>query len=247
MQGRGAALAAVVLLAGAACCSSRNGLEAKAQAAGRQRARQAAQAAREAGLADDVADVIGAAAGATGRTFTVTYDTGDGGRATLVQDPPRRRFDLAMPGGTIWANLVNEAGSFACEQRSGAWTCLPSTERLADIGPFAASDLERTIGSLSTAQATFDLRVERRQVAGTEARCLVTERKPSAADDPALGQRGVLCVAPSGAALVIDQPGQALTAVAYEERADAAAFALPGRLATTTTGSPPPSPSSSSP
>ena len=240
MQARGAALAAAALIAGAACTSRSGGLERRAEDAGRQRAEQAQQAARAAGLPDDVADVIGDAAGATGRTFTVTYDTGEGGRATLVQDPPRRRFDVTIPGGTTRATLVNEAGSFACEQRGGDWTCLPSSERLPEVGPFAATDLERTIGSLSTARATFDLRVERRPVAGVGARCLVTERKASAAADPSLGQRGELCVAPSGAALVIDQPGQALTAVAYEDRADAGAFTLPGRLATTTTGAPPP-------
>jgi hypothetical protein len=75
-------------------------------------------------------------------------------------------------------------------------------------------------------------------VAGIDARCLVTERKASAEPDPALGERGLLCIADSGAAVTIDQPGQALTAVAYEEKADERAFALPGPLVTTTTATP---------
>lgn len=238
MQASGVALAAVALLA-AACGDGSGGLEAKARQAGRQRSEQGRDAARAAGLPGPVADVIGDAAGAVGRTFTVAYDTGDGGRATLTQDPPRRRFDVTLPNGTTRANVVNEQGSFACEQRTGAWTCLPSPTLPPEVGPFAAADLERTIGSLSTAQATFDLRVERRPVAGVDARCLVTERKPSAAADPALGERGVLCVAPSGAALAIDQPGQALSAVAYADSADDGAFSLPAPVAVTTSAPPP--------
>ena len=227
---------AALLAAGAGCGGG--GPEAQAREVGRQRSSQAAGAAREAGLPEDAAELIGDAAGAVGRTFTVTYDTGGGGRATLTQAPPRRRFEITLPDGTTRATLVNDQGSFACERRAGPWTCLPSREPEADVGPFAATDLERTIGSLSTAQATFVLRVEPRQVAGVEARCLVTDRKASAADDPALGARGVLCVAPSGAALVLDQPGQALTAVSYRDGADEAAFSLPGPLATTSTAPP---------
>lgn len=241
MQAAGVAVATVVVLgvaAGAAGCGGRGGdPEERAREAGRQRSRQAGEAAREAGLPEPVATLIGDAAGAAGRSFTVTYDTGDGGRATLVQAPPRRRFDVNLPGGIARTTLVNERGSFACEQRAGAWTCLPSSEPPPEVGLFAATDLERTIGSLSTAQTTYDIRVERRTVAGIEARCLVTERKASAADDPGLGERGVLCIAPSGAPVAIDQPSQLLTATAYEDGADPRAFVLPGPLATT---APPP-------
>jgi hypothetical protein len=238
MQPPGAAVAAALLLTVAAGCGSGGGgLEAKAREAGRLRARQASEAARGAGLPEPVADVIGAAAGAVGRSFTVSYDTGDGGHATLVQAPPRRRFDVVLPGGITRTTLVNEQGSFACEERAGVPTCLPSAEPPPEVGPFAASDLERTIGSLSTAQATYDLRVEPRSVAGIEARCLVTERKASAAGDPTLGERGVLCVAPSGATVLLDQPGQSLTATSYRDEADPRAFVLPAPVATT--GSPP--------
>jgi hypothetical protein len=228
------ALVAAALAVGAGCGDSGGGLEGRARRAGRERAEQASEAAREAGLSEAVASVIGDAAGAVGQTFTVTYDTGGGGRAILVQAPPLRRFDIMLPDGVTRRTLVNEEGSFACELRGGAWTCAPSGDPPPEIGPFAATDLERTIGSLSSAQASFDLRVERRQVAGVEARCLVTERKPSAAADPTLGERGALCVAPSGAALSIDQPGQALTAVAYDASVEDGAFALPGPLLTTT-------------
>ncbi len=238
MQATRAGLAALALLAG--CGGSGGGLASKAREAGRQRARQASEAAREAGLPEEVADLIGDAAGAVGQTFTVTYETGEGGRATLAQAPPRRRFDLSLPGGATRATLVNEDGSFACEQRAGTWTCLPSKDPPPDVGSFAATDLERTISSLSASRATFDVRIERRQVAGVDARCLVTERKASAAADPALGERGVLCIAPSGAVVVLDQPGQALAALAYRDDADEATFALPAPVAPTTTGSPPP-------
>lgn len=239
MRGRGAARAAAALLAAAAGCGSGgDGLEGKAREVGRQRARQAAQVARDAGLSEDIASLIGDAAGAVGQTFTVTYDTGDGGRATLVQDPPRRRFDVVLPNGTTRTSLVNEAGAFSCEQQAGTWTCAPSLDAPPDVGPFSASAMERTIGSLSSAQATFDLRVERRPVAAVDARCLVTERKPSAAADPALGERGVLCIAPSGATLLIDQPDQRLTALSYDDRTEAGAFELPAPVATTTSAPP---------
>ena len=233
------AVAAAALLAagsatGAGCGGGGGGLEGRARQAGRQRAKQAQQAARDAGLAPPVASVIGDAAGAVGQAFTVTYDTGGGGRATRDRAPPRRRVDVTRPSGVTSRTLVNEEGSFACEQRGSAWTCSPSSDPPPEIGPFAATDLERTIGSLSSSQASFDLRVERRQVAGTDARCLVTERKPSAAGDPTLGERGVLCIAPTGAVLSIDQPGQALTAVAYGTDVEEGAFALPGPLLTTT-------------
>lgn len=234
----GVALTACLVIAG--CGSGGGGLEGKARDAGRERARQASAAAKDAGLPDEVAAVIGDAAGAVGQTFTVTYDTGGGGRATLVQAPPLRRFDIASPDGVVRRTLVNEQGSFACEQRTGAWTCAASADPPPEVGPFAATDLERTIGSLSSAQASFDLRVERRRLAGVDARCLVTERKPSAAGDPALGERGALCIAPSGAALSIDQPGQALTAIAYEAGVEDGAFFLPGPLPTTTSSPRPP-------
>lgn len=242
MQASAVALAAVALgIAAAGCGDGGDGLGDKAREAGRQRSAQARDAALEAGLQEPVADVIADAAGAVGRTFTVTYDTADGGRATLTQSPPRRRFDVTLPGGTTRTTMVNEQGSFACEQREGAWSCLPSRDPPPDIGPFAATALERTIGSLSTAQATYDIRVEPRAVAGIDARCLVTERKPSAAGDPALGERGVLCVAPSGAVVAIEQPGQTLTAVEYDDTADEKAFTLPAPVATTTPPAPAPS------
>lgn len=236
---QGVALAAVALVVGAGCGDGGGGLEGRARAAGRERSRQASQAARQAGLPEAVASVIGDAAGAVGQTFTVTYDTGDGGRATVVQAPPRRRFDVTLPDGITRRTVVNEEGSFACEQRAGAWTCVPSTEPPPEVGPFAATELERTIGSLSSSRASFDLRIERREVAGIDVRCLVTERKPSAAADPTLGEHGVLCIAPSGAALSIDQPGQKLTATAYGTDVEEGAFALPGPVVTATSSARP--------
>ena len=240
MQAHRVVLSALALLVSAsACVGGQGGLDERARDVGGLRAEQARATAKEAGLADDVIGVIADAAGAVGRTFTVTYDTGDGGRATVAQAPPRRRFDVSRPGAPTRATLVNERGSFACEQRDVTWACLPSRGPPPEVGPFAATDLERTIGSLSAARISYDLRVATRLLAGVDARCLVTERKPSAAGDPALGERGTLCVAPSGAVLAVDQPGQRLTAVEYSDDVDATTFVLPGPLATTTTSGPP--------
>jgi len=60
----------------------------------------------------------------------------------------------------------------------------------------------------------------------------------AAAGDPALGERGTFCVAPSGAALAIDQPGQRLTAIEYAGDVDPAAFVLPAPVSTTTAATP---------
>ncbi len=54
----------------------------------------------------------------------------------------------------------------------------------------------------------------------------------------AAGCGGTLCVALSGAALAIDQPGQRLTAIEYAGDVDPAAFVLPAPVSTTTAAPP---------
>ena len=224
------ALAVLAAIAGLSGCGGDTGVGAKAREAAAERAAQARSVASDAGLGSDVADLIGDAVGAGGQTFTVTYDDGAGAISTLVQDPPRRRLDVRKDE-VIRAAFVIERGTFSCTQTQGAWVCGPSTSAPPAIGPFAATDLERTISNLTAARATYDFTTESRPLAGTSARCLVTTRKPEAAADPALGDRGVLCIAKSGAVLLVEAPGQALRAVSYRASTDDRAFDLPAEPA----------------
>jgi hypothetical protein len=222
-----AVAAVAVALSG---CSRDGGLADQARKSAEERSEQARSVATEAGLGSDVADLIGDAVGAGGQSYTVTYDDGAGAVTTLVQDPPRRRLDVRKDE-VIRSAFVIERGTFACTQNRGAWTCAPSSTAPPAIGPFAATDLERTISNLTAAKATYDFTTETRSVAGTTARCLVTTRKPEAAADPALGERGVLCIAKSGAVLLVDAPGQALRAVSYRATTEDRAFDLPAEPA----------------
>jgi hypothetical protein len=231
----------VLVAAVAGGCGGDGGLRAKARDVGRERSSQAARLARDAGLGGDVAAFLATAAGAVGHAFTVEYDTGDGGRLTVAQDPPARRVDVTggQIGAVVRTSLVNEDGAFSCERRDGATACLPSKDPPPPVGPFAATDLERTVSSLTSGLHSYVITVVPRDIAGVTARCLVTTRRPEAAGDADLGERGELCVAPTtGAPLLVDQPGQHLAALSYRPAVAAKTFALPGPLVTSTTRNP---------
>jgi hypothetical protein len=235
---RAGLVAVLVTLVVAAGCSRRSGLEGAARATGEERAAQARRLAHDAGLGDDVGAFLATAAGAVGRSFTVEYDTGDGGRVTVAQDPPRRRVDLT--GGslasTVRTAVVNGDGSFSCEKTGDSTSCVPAADPPPTVGPFASTDLERTVSSLGASVRSFTITVEPRVVVATPASCLVTVRRPEVPPDPDLGARGELCVARStGAPLLIDQPEQHLSAVRYRVGVAAGAFTLPGPLVTTST------------
>jgi hypothetical protein len=230
-------LGAALAIAGAAAgCGGDGGLRGKAEGVGRERAEQARRLARDAGLGEDVGSFLATAAGAVGHAFTVEYDTGDGGRLTVDQDPPLRRVDVTggQLGPIVRSSLVNEDGAFSCERRDGTTACLPTNEPPPAVGPFSATDLERTVSSLTTAQRSYTIVVEHRSLASAAATCLVTTRRPEAAADADLGERGELCVAETtGAPLLVDQPGQHLAAVTYRAGVRKDVFRLPGPLVTT--------------
>lgn len=230
-----AAVAAVAL--GTAGCRAGGGLAGKARSVAAERRAQAARAARDAGLGEEVAAFLGTAAAAVGERFTVVYGSGDGGTVTVAQDPPRRRVDVAggKLGGVVRTAVVNDDGSFSCERRDGAASCVPSSTPPPEVGPFAPTDLERTVSSLSAGSRSFQIEVVRRTVAGAAASCLVTTRRPDVAADPDLAPRGELCIARStGAPLLVDQPDQRLTASSYRPSVAEDAFRLPAPVATTT-------------
>jgi hypothetical protein len=221
-----AAPLAAVVAAGA--CGGGSGLAGRARAVGADREKQARKVAADAGLGADVQDVVGRAAAAAARAFVVAYDSPDGARTTVSQDPPSKRVDVTggpTGQGIVRTALVNANGSFACEKVADRWTCRTSAAPPPALGGFDPANLKSTVDQLSAARLTYDFRVEHRTVAGTAATCLVTERKPGAPGTG--GQMGRLCVAASGAPLLVEQPGQTLTAVSYSTTVPKATFDLP--------------------
>lgn len=208
----------------------RIGLAGQTRSVAADREGQARRVAADAGLGPDVQDVVGRAASAAARAFVVAYDSPDGARTTVSQDPPSKRVDVTGgPGGQgiVRTALVNTKGSFACEKVADRWTCRRSATAPPVLGSFDPSNLKSTVDQLSASRRSYDFRIEHRTVAGTAATCLVTERKPGAPGTG--GQVGRLCVAANGAPLLIAQPGQTLTAVSYSTTVPKATFDLPAR------------------
>jgi hypothetical protein len=196
------------------------------------RATQARRVAKDAGLPVDVQDLLGLAATSATRTFTVRYSIPTAGATTIVQDPPRRRIELVLgtgPTETTRATITNADGTFRCSRTVDAWTCQKTGAVARDLGPLALGDIERTTADLAAARTAYAFRVERRTVAGTAARCLVTELRPGQPADPTRGTRGVLCVSPEGVPLLIEGARSTLTATSYRTAAAASAFRLPAK------------------
>ena len=217
---RSAAGALALLFAVLTACGGND--ESPAERVGRTRRQQAERLAREAGLPKDVQEFLGLAAGAAAATFSVSYDTADK-TTTLIQKPPARRVDVRT-GTTTDTFLRLRDGAYSCKVEDGAPPqCTPADDRGEDpdLGVFAPEVVQRTVQSLSQSRRTHDFAVERRRLAGTSARCLVTTPKLG-------GQADELCVAgDTGAILRIRTADQAVDAARYSERADPALLRLP--------------------
>lgn len=224
--GAGVALAGALGVAG---CGSDppSPVERLAQA----RQAQAEEAADRAGLRPDAREVLVLAAGSVAEEFSVTYELEDGTRAVLIQSPPYRRIDLLSGTSAdplIRSIIVNRDGTFSCVQQDGDWTCDQAKRAGADdeLGPFSASAVQDAVTALAGAKDRYDLDVERRRIAGQEARCLVAT--PKAGATPAEGEvPGVLCVSAQGAPLLVKGSGPSLTAVSYATTAPASALRPP--------------------
>ncbi len=222
----------VVTLAGATACGGGGGSRDAATA----RADQVRAAAHDAGLPADVADLLADAAGVPGATFEVTYDLGgaSGGTAVLTQDPPRRRVDLhtQVDGDDVTRALITERDrTTVCERAAGKWTCRAgSPSDQSTPTPFGADQVEQVVGDLETAKDAYSFRVASRDIAGTKARCLVTELKPGKQPTADLGAKGTLCISAEGVPLLVETPAASLRALKYTTDIPDNAFDAPAAV-----------------
>lgn len=195
--------------------------------AGERRADQARQAAEDAGLPAAVADVLADASAAVDATYRVTYDV-EGRRVVVTQRPPDRRVDVIAGDGAVDATISTGGQAFACSDPPGddGWRC----ERIADpptdagFDPGAVADLTE---ALAAAVDQYDFSVEDDAVAGEPVRCLVTVLRTGQRADPSLGTHGRLCVADTGALLLVERPAGTLRATGYTTEVADDAFDLP--------------------
>ena len=214
-----AALAAVAL---AACGSS-----------GTSRGDQARSIASAAGLSSDVAEVLALALEGTNATYTLTYSTVDTSGASVqisvAQRPPDRRVDVFSSDGTIESTFRVGAVAYQCTKTTG-WTCGTLSNREASAGPgdpLSADAVATAVDRFRQRTNDYDFRVDRRTVAGADARCLVTTRKSGHDADPSLGTSAAMCVSPEGAILSVEVPTGSYAATGYSTTVDAGVFSLP--------------------
>jgi hypothetical protein len=221
-------VAVVASLVALVTCGSDEGTAADAA---RTRADQARDVAREAGLSPAVQAILADAAGAVDETYTVVYRIGGAGvgRSVVVQDPPHRRIELEVATGDLTVTrlfIANDDGTFACTRATDRWQCQRNADAPAGLGPLALGDVQEATQDLLDAKEDYTFTVERQQIAGVEARCLVTALKPGRQPDQR-GERAVLCISPEGVPLRVEASTGALTATSYRRSAAAEAFRLP--------------------
>ena len=200
-----------------------------------QRADQIRTAAADAGLPDEVGDLLASAAASVGEVFRVTYELGGdaGGTAVVTQDPPRRRVDLnATVGGrpVTRALLVDGEEATVCERVDARWACRAGGSDDEIPGAFGDAQVDQAVRDLEAARGAYDFRLAGREVAGVEARCLVTELRPGRRPTADLGRKGTLCLSPEGVPLLVETPVASLRAVRYEREVDGAAFRAPAEV-----------------
>lgn len=214
-------LALLATLPAAACGDEGN------PTAGDERADQVREAVEAAGLDDDVVDVLAAAAGVVDSTHRVTYEI-DGQVVVVTQRPPDRRVDVRSADGTVDATFSVGGRAIACTDPAGdePWRCDDLGRPAADSGfdPAAVSELASTLASSAVA---YEFTVEERELVGTAARCLVTSLRPGATADPSLGDTGTLCIADTGAILLVERPAGTLRATSYSADVPDDAFEVP--------------------
>jgi hypothetical protein len=216
-----ASLAAVTLLLAVACSDD------DPSAAGA-RADQVREAVLEAGLdedvAEDVAEVVALAARGADGTFRVTYDAADR-TVTITQRPPDRRIDSVDADGTLDSTITVAGRTHACTDPAGEEEG-PRCEPLGEPPPSGVFDdaaVDELVEDLRLSTEDHDFAVEEQEVAGTDVRCLVTTPREGA------GQRAParLCVAGTGAILLVERPAGTLRASEHSTDVPDDAFELP--------------------
>jgi hypothetical protein len=219
---------------------------ADAAAAARIREAQASAIAEQAGLGGAVQAFLAQAAGASEVTATVVYDQGGGQSTTVMAEAPNRRIDVvgaSGPGSTDRV-VVRGADTFVCHLDTTRWSCLSGVDS-APGGPFTPDAVTTTIASLAQLSQTYDFAVGTRPMLGLVARCLTATRRPGQPPVAGVGDRAVICIAPSGVILRVEDGGSALQATSYRESVPRGAFDLPARptpAVTSTSAALPPAP-----
>lgn len=181
-----------------------------------QRGEQARSAALDAGLEEEVAEFLGLLARGDTATYRVRFPGPEEGTELVVRNrPPDRRVDVVADGELLEVRQVVDGEAFTCTpEEEGRFAC-ERTDALVDPpGVFRSGALSRLREALADRIDDFTFTVEDRTVAGADARCLVTERRPGR-DEPALGETGTICASPEGAVLLIDQGEQRIEALDY--------------------------------
>jgi hypothetical protein len=211
-------------------CGGASKQQRDAVAAARIRAAQARAIAQQARLGPDVQAFLAKAAGASSVTYTVVYDQGGSQSTTVFARAPDRRIDVvgaAGPGSTDRV-IIRSRDTFVCHLNADRWSCLSGLES-APGGPFTPDAITQTIGSLVQLSQTYDFTVTHRRMLGLDASCLAAARRAAATADAAVGDRALICVAPSGVILRVEDSGNPVQATSYRESVPSGAFQLPAR------------------
>lgn len=173
-----------------------------------------------------MADLLADAAAGVDATYRVAYEIGTA-TVEVAQRPPDRRVEVTAADGTVDATFALDGTSYSCTDPPGddPWRCATLGDP-ATGGAFDEAAVAELAGALADGARDYDFTVSSRRLAGTEARCLVTERRPGATGAD-LGDRAELCVAPSGALLLVERAQGAVRAVEYADDVDDDAFELP--------------------
>ena len=217
-------LLALVLLLGAAACGDDGASPAD------ERAAQARRAAEEAGLDGDVADFLALAARGQAATYQATYPGPERGSTLVVANrPPDRRVDVLAGDDVVEIRFVLDGQAHECVAGDDGEVddCTRTDAIVEPPGLFREDALQDLTRSLRDRRDDFTFRVEEREVAGVDARCLVTEVR-AGRDRPELGDRGELCVSPEGVVLLAEQGGETLEASDYTTDLPEGTFTLPG-------------------
>jgi len=178
-------------------------------------------AAVEAGLDADVADFLALLARGDTATYRVRFPGPAEGTELVVRSrPPDRRVDVLADGEVVEVRQVVDGEAFSCApEEAGGFACERTDALVEPPGVFGGGALDRFAEGLAERRRDFTFAVEDRRVAGVEARCLVTRRRPGR-DDPELGDAGTICASPQGAVLLVDQGSERIEATAYGTEVD---------------------------
>lgn len=224
------AVAAAVAGAAAAGCGRSSTGRRDAVAAAQIRAAQARTVARQAGLGADVQTFLAKAAAASSVTYTVVYDQGGGQSTTVIAQAPDRRIDVvgASGAGSTDRVIIRGSDTYVCHLDATRWSCVSGVVS-APTGPFTPEAITQTIGLLTQLSQAYDFTVSPRRMLGLDASCLAATRRAGLAPDPTVGDHALLCIAPSGVILRVDDGGTAVQATSYRQSVPSGAFALPAR------------------